>query len=161
MSEMLVSALKILSSPPHGNVYPVCINMVGFQLTGTLHGDPTRRSMAAHLFVSPLQTKRVDNMTCVRVPLPKSPFYWSECPNGKTVIPEDEWEKIGIPDLKLKTVIGSYWKDDEYTCVRDLLGSRGYQLDGKQYAHDHCHPELIHGEPRAPLVKLISLTINL
>ena len=158
---MLVSTLKIPSFPPNGDVYPVYIDTVGFKLTGTLHGDPTTRSLPAHLFVSPLETERVDKMTCVRVPLPKSPFYWSEGPDGNTVIPEDDWEKYGIPNLELETIVGSHWEDEEYACVRDLLGSRGYDLDGKQYAHDHGHPELIHGEPRAPLVKLISLTINL
>ena len=75
MGAMLVSTLKIPSSSADDDVYPVYIDEVGYQLKGTLRVDPTTCSMPAHLFFSPLQTKCVDNMSCVRFPFPKSPFY--------------------------------------------------------------------------------------
>ena len=163
MWEISVSILKIpLPSPLMIiNVYSVYIDQVGFELRCTFHDNPTTRPTPAFLFSSPLQTECVNDMTCVRFPFSKSRFYWSEGPDGNTIIPKDKWERFGVPNLKLKTYVGSFWKNENYACVRDLVGSRGYCLDGEQYARDHGHPELIFGEPHTPLVKLISLTINL
>jgi len=102
--------------------------------------------MPAFLFVPPLPIKYIHGMHCVEYPLPESPFYWSLEQAGRTRIPEDELENFNIPKLELKTWIGSYWDSYHYTFVRDFLGSIRQPLDGRQYAGEHGHPELIQGD---------------
>ena len=85
-------------------------------------------------------------MHCIQYPLPESPLYWSFDRTGKSRIAEQDWEKFDIPKLDLVTWIGSYWLGYEYDIAQDLLSSRGNNLDGRQYAREHGHPELIRGE---------------
>ena len=122
------------------------IDQVGFGLQGTFHDDPTRRSMPAFLFCPPLPIEYVNSLPCVRYPLPGSLYYWCLDRQGKNRIAEGDWEIFNIPVLELGTWIGSHWESDEYDFVRDVLSSRNYNLDGRQYAKDRGHPELIQGE---------------
>ncbi|KAK1234700.1 hypothetical protein PQX77_002097 [Marasmius sp. AFHP31] len=89
-------------------------------------------------------------MHCIRYPLPDSLFYWATDPEGKHLIPEEQWERYEIPELKVRTWIGSYWDYYEYNSVKDHLLRKNYGSDGKQYARDHGCPELIPDDPHQP-----------
>ena len=137
------------SLPPSSlnvGAHSVCIDHVGFRLQGTFHDDPTTRMMPAFLFFPPLPIKRINGMHCVQYRLPGSLFYWSLDRTGKHRIAEADWEKYNIPKLELRSFTGSRWYSYHYSVVRDVLSSRNYDSDGRQYARDHSHPELIRGE---------------
>ena len=127
------------------NVYPVYIDHVGFQLKGTFHDNPTTRSNPAFLFAPPLRIKSANSMDCIEFTPADSLFYWSFDPSGKSRIAEEDWEELNIPKLELRTYIGPRWDCDDYNLVREFLSSRSYDLDGRQYAREHGHPELIRG----------------
>ena len=146
MCDMSVSNSMVLPSSLNVDVYPVYIDHVGFRLKGTFHDNPSTRSTPAFLFCPPLPIEYVNDMPSIQYPLSGSLFYWSFDHIGKHRIAKGDWEKFNIPKLKLRTCIGSYWKSWEYNFVRDFLSSRSYDLDGRQYARDHSHPELIQGE---------------
>ncbi|KAK1230210.1 hypothetical protein PQX77_006697, partial [Marasmius sp. AFHP31] len=83
----------------------------------------------AYLFVPPLCVTLINGMYCIPYPLCNPCFYWAVDPAGINVIPEEEWDKYGIPKLAAK--------------IR-----KGYEpTDGKRYAQDHGYPELILGDP--------------
>ncbi|KAK1229588.1 hypothetical protein PQX77_007340 [Marasmius sp. AFHP31] len=129
----------------------VYVNQVGFRLTGHFLDDPATHSTPAYLFVQPLPTKFLNNMHCVHYPFPENLYYWSHDPQGGSAIAEEDWEKCGIPKLTVGEWIGTCWREYEYTCVRDCLCSRAYELDGRQYARDHGYPELVLGDPHEPV----------
>jgi len=124
----------------------VFIDQVGFELQGIFQDDPTTRSTPAFLFCPPLLIIYVNGVPCVQYPLPDSLFYWALDRQGKHRIAEDDWKNFNIPKLELTAWIGTYWESDDYNDVRDVLNSRNYNLDGRQYAIDHGHPELLRGE---------------
>ncbi|KAK1219017.1 hypothetical protein PQX77_018269 [Marasmius sp. AFHP31] len=119
---------------------------VGFQLKGTVSVDPTNCSTPTYLFVRPLPTEFINNLHCIRYPLPEKLFYWSHDPQGRTAIAEEDWERFGIPKLSVQEWVGNYWKEEHYAVVRERLHSRSCNLDGKQYAREHGCPELVLGE---------------
>ncbi|KAK1221975.1 hypothetical protein PQX77_015218 [Marasmius sp. AFHP31] len=123
----------------------VFINEIGFRLEGAFNDDPTTRSTPAYLFSPPFPTEYINGTHCVCYPLPTNLFYWSHDLQGRTAVNEEDWEKFGIPKLSVREWIGSSWGEQNYTCVYDHLHSGGYEPDGKRYARDHGHPELIHG----------------
>ncbi|KAK1215949.1 hypothetical protein PQX77_021430 [Marasmius sp. AFHP31] len=125
----------------------IFINEVGFKLEGTFFEDPTTRATPAYLFISPLCTELVNGLHCIRFPFPQSLFYWSSDPHGRSKIAKKDWERLGIPELCARGLIGSYWDDEEYTVVREVLCQKNYNADGKRYAREHGHPELILGDP--------------
>ncbi|KAK1234736.1 hypothetical protein PQX77_002055, partial [Marasmius sp. AFHP31] len=125
----------------------VYIDQVGFRLEGTFPVDPTNHSTPAYLFVLPLPTEFIDNLHCIRYPLPEKLFYWSHDPRGRNAIADEDWERFGIPKLSVQELVGSYWEEEDYACVRGHLRSRSYNLDGKQYAREHGHPELMLADP--------------
>ncbi|KAK1220971.1 hypothetical protein PQX77_016227 [Marasmius sp. AFHP31] len=125
----------------------VIIAMVGFCLQGTFPFDPMSCLTPAYLFVKPLPTVFINNLHCVCHPFPKKLFYWASDPQGRNAIAEEDWERFGIPELSVTEWIGDYWEEKHYAVVREHLCSRSYDLDGKQYAHDHGHPELIFADP--------------
>ncbi|KAK1228939.1 hypothetical protein PQX77_008013, partial [Marasmius sp. AFHP31] len=125
----------------------VYIDQVGFRLQGTFPDNPTNCSTPAYLFVRPLPIDFINNLHCIRYPLPEKLFYWSHDPQGRIVIAEEDWERFGVPELSIAGWIGTYWKEDHYAFVREHLCSRSYDLDGKEYAYDHGHPELVFADP--------------
>ncbi|KAK1235136.1 hypothetical protein PQX77_001649 [Marasmius sp. AFHP31] len=131
----------------------VYIDQVGFDLQGTFPVDPTNHSTPAYLFVHRLPTEFIDNLHCVRYPLPENVmkteklFYWSHDPQGRNAIAEEDWEGFGIPKLSVREWVGSFWRKEHYAVVREHLRSRSCNLDGKQYAREHRHPELILADP--------------
>ncbi|KAK1221719.1 hypothetical protein PQX77_015474 [Marasmius sp. AFHP31] len=125
----------------------VYIDQVGFRLEGTFPVDPTNHSTPAYLFVLPLPTEFIDNLHCVRLPFPEKLFYWSHDPRGRNAIADEDWERFGIPKLSVQELVGSYWEEEDYACVRGHLRSRSYNLDGKQYPREHGHPELMLADP--------------
>ncbi|KAK1223346.1 hypothetical protein PQX77_013778 [Marasmius sp. AFHP31] len=125
----------------------VYIDQVGFRLQGTFPVDPTNHSTPAYLFAHPLPIDIINNLDCIRYPLPKKLFYWSHDPQGRNAIAEEDWERFGVPELSMETWIGTYWIEEDYACVRKYLRARSYNLDGKQYAHEHRYPELILADP--------------
>ncbi|KAK1234431.1 hypothetical protein PQX77_002365 [Marasmius sp. AFHP31] len=124
----------------------VYINQVGFKLTTTFRYDPATSSTPAYLFVPPLPVKIINNMDCIQYPFPKPLFYWSHDPQGDRIIGEENWEEFGIPKLETGDWVGSCWQHEEYNFVRDHLMSENYDLDGRRYAREHGHPELIYGK---------------
>ncbi|KAJ8074538.1 hypothetical protein PM082_015440 [Marasmius tenuissimus] len=86
-------------------------------------------------------------MHSLRFPLPQRIFYWSHDPEGKQIVPEDDWGKFGIPELELEEWIGSSWSDARYECINDYLCSTSHSLDGKPYAREHGYPELVCADP--------------
>ncbi|KAK1224117.1 hypothetical protein PQX77_012976 [Marasmius sp. AFHP31] len=127
----------------------VYINQVGFELTTTFRYDPTTSSTPAYLFVPPLPVEIINNMNCIRYPFPEPLFYWSHDPQGDRIIGEENWEEFGIPELETEDWVGSYWTHEEYDLVRDHLLSENYDLDGRRYAREHGHPELIYTDPHS------------
>ncbi|KAK1218297.1 hypothetical protein PQX77_019025 [Marasmius sp. AFHP31] len=125
----------------------VYIDQVGFSLQGTFPVDPTNHSTPVYLFVHPLPTEFINNLHCIRYPLPEKLFYWSHDPQGRTAIAEEDWEGFGIPKLSMREWVGSFWRKEHYAVVRECLHSRSCNLDGKQYAHKHGYLELILADP--------------
>ncbi|KAK1235218.1 hypothetical protein PQX77_001566 [Marasmius sp. AFHP31] len=125
----------------------VFIDMVGFRLQGTFPNNPTNCSTPAYLFVHPLPTEFTNNLHCVRYPWPEKLFYWSHNPQGRNTIAEEDWEGFGIPKLSVREWVGSFWRKEHYAVVREHLRSRSCSLDGKQYAREHRHPEMILADP--------------
>ncbi|KAK1215512.1 hypothetical protein PQX77_021876 [Marasmius sp. AFHP31] len=125
----------------------IYIDQVGFSLQGTFPNDPTSHLTPTYLFVHPLPIDFTNNLHCIRYPLPEKLFYWSHDPQGRNAIAEEDWERFGVPELSMERWIGTYWKEEDYAFVREYLCLRSYDLDGKEYAHDHGHPELVFADP--------------
>ncbi|KAK1215016.1 hypothetical protein PQX77_022390 [Marasmius sp. AFHP31] len=131
----------------HDVRHVVYIDQVGFCLEGIFCEDLATRSKPAYLFISPLHTELINGLHCFRYPLARNIFYWSNDPQGRDEIAEKDWERLRIPKLRVQGLIGTCWKEYEYTSVRELLHSRNRALDGKRYAHEHGYPKLIPGDP--------------
>ncbi|KAK1225935.1 hypothetical protein PQX77_011101 [Marasmius sp. AFHP31] len=140
-------AAYLSQHPLNADYFTYFIDEIGFSLHGDWSHTPPTTRRPAYLFVSPLQSQYVNGMHHIRYPLLKSPFHWASDPEGRHVIPENDWVSYGIPKLKVQTWIGSDWTDDEYVAVRQHLVGKKYGSNGKQYALDHGYPELIHGDP--------------
>ncbi|KAK1216707.1 hypothetical protein PQX77_020659 [Marasmius sp. AFHP31] len=125
------------------------IDEIGFSLEGAFPDDLTTRLKPLYLFIPPLPSDIINNTHRIRYPLPKNLFYWSHDPQGRTAVVEEDWEKFGIPKLRVQGWFGSSWEKHLYAYVQHHLRSGGYELDGKQYARDHGYPELIHANPHA------------
>jgi len=113
---------------------------ITFELNGQLSCP-----VPAHLFVSSIPVLHIDGMPCVNYPLSDSLFYWSLDPTGENVISKQNWDRYGIPKLEVHTHVGAWWDSSQYAMVANHLRTKGYPLDGKQYAQDHGYPELILG----------------
>ncbi|KAL0060075.1 hypothetical protein AAF712_013151 [Marasmius tenuissimus] len=98
-------------------------------LHSTFLHDPTTQPTPVYLFVPPIPVEHIDGMHCVPYPLPDGLFYWSLGSDGKNVIPEEDWKKYGVPELRTSIEIGDY------------------NPDGRQYARDHSYPELLRDDP--------------
>ncbi|KAK1233284.1 hypothetical protein PQX77_003565 [Marasmius sp. AFHP31] len=125
----------------------VYVDRIGFNLTGTFLNDPNTSKPPAYLFVPPLHTELINNLHCVHHPFPQQLFHWAHDQQGKNVIAEKDWEKLGIPKLKAKERIGTHWDEEDYTFIQDYLSSKNYNLDGRQYVCDHGYPALIFADP--------------
>ncbi|KAK1219063.1 hypothetical protein PQX77_018230 [Marasmius sp. AFHP31] len=125
----------------------VCIDLVGFHLKGIFCEDPTTRPKPAYLFIRPLHTELINGLHCFCYPLSQNIFYWSNDPQGRDEIAEKDWERLGIPKLRVRGLIGTYWKNYTYADVWELLHQKNCALDGKQYARERGYPELIPGDP--------------
>ncbi|KAK1225365.1 hypothetical protein PQX77_011698 [Marasmius sp. AFHP31] len=123
------------------------IDQVGFRLIGTFRNNPTSQPTPAYLFVQRLPAEYINGVHCVHYPFSENLFYWSHDQKGGNAIAEEDWEQFGIPKLRVEEWIGSSWDEEEYKLVRNHLHSKDYELDGKQYARDHGHPELIFADP--------------
>ncbi|KAK1233613.1 hypothetical protein PQX77_003223 [Marasmius sp. AFHP31] len=133
------------------------IDEIGFSLSGKVpHNHPSFPS--AYLFVPALSIEHINGMHCVHSPLPDSLFYWTSDAAGKIEIPEEDWEQYGIPEMKVRTWVGSFWWLEEYEAARTYLREKGYGTNGKRYARDHGYPELIHGDPHVKrMVEVVKL----
>ncbi|KAK1215535.1 hypothetical protein PQX77_021858 [Marasmius sp. AFHP31] len=125
----------------------VCIDQVGFRLKGIFCEDPTTHSKPAYLFIRPLHTELINGLHCLRHPLSKNIFYWSNDPQGRDKIAEKDWERLRIPQLRVQGLIGSYWNYYGYAVVQELLHLKNRDSDGKQYARERGYPKLIPGDP--------------
>ncbi|KAK1219877.1 hypothetical protein PQX77_017381 [Marasmius sp. AFHP31] len=123
------------------------INQVGFRLKGIFCEDPTTRPKPAYLFIWPLHTELINGLHCFRHSPSQNIFYWSNDPQGRDKIAEKDWERLRIPKLRVRGLIGTKWCDYEYADVRELLHQKNRALDGKQYAQEHGYPELVPGDP--------------
>ncbi|KAJ8079737.1 hypothetical protein PM082_016559 [Marasmius tenuissimus] len=123
------------------------INEIGIMLGGIFNHDPTTQPTPVYLFVLPIPVEHINGVHCVRYPLPDGLFYWSLDSDGKSVIPEEDWEKYGVPKLVTRIVVGQKWNVAHWSFARDYLISRDYNLDGKQYARDYGYPELLIDDP--------------
>ncbi|KAK1220509.1 hypothetical protein PQX77_016719 [Marasmius sp. AFHP31] len=125
----------------------IYVNQVGFSLQGTFLNDPTNRSTPVYLFVHPLPIDFINNLYCIRYPLPEKLFYWSYDPQGRNAITAEDRERFEVPELSMERWIGTFWKEEHYAFVQEHLCSRSYNLDGKKYAYDHGHPKLVFADP--------------
>ncbi|KAK1218015.1 hypothetical protein PQX77_019313 [Marasmius sp. AFHP31] len=125
----------------------VYIDKVGFHLEGIFYEDPATCPKPTYLFILPLHTELINSLHCFRYPLSRNIFYWSNDPQGRDKIAEKDWERLGIPKLRVWGVIGTYWHDYEYADVQELLHQKNCALDGKQYARERGYPKLILGDP--------------
>ncbi|KAG7091580.1 hypothetical protein E1B28_010602 [Marasmius oreades] len=129
----------------------VFIDEFSFLLNGTFTSDPSSCDPPQYLHVPPLSTERIDDMPSLHPPLKNRLFYWSFDRSGKTQIAEEDWERYGIPKLKVEMYIGSRWWWLSYGAVRDYLRFNDYDLGGQQFANDHGYPILVKGEPHIQL----------
>ncbi|KAJ8094172.1 hypothetical protein PM082_023381 [Marasmius tenuissimus] len=116
-------------------------------LRGIFNHDPTTQPTPVYLFVPPIPVEHINGMHCVRYPLPDRVFYWSLDSDGKSVIPEEDWEKYGVPKLVTLIAAGQKWNVAHWSLAWDYLISRDYNPDGKQYARDYGYPELLCDDP--------------
>ncbi|KAK1221769.1 hypothetical protein PQX77_015425 [Marasmius sp. AFHP31] len=130
----------------------VFIDEIQFSLVGTFQYNPANSTTPAYLFVPPIPVEMVDDVHCIRYPLPDAPFFWCSDSDGQNVIYEEDWEAYGIPQLEIVTWIGSSWWGDRYETVHSHLRKRNYPLDGRQYAREHGYPELVYGDPHDPSI---------
>ncbi|KAJ8079749.1 hypothetical protein PM082_016571 [Marasmius tenuissimus] len=125
----------------------VFLNSIHFMVTGTLCHDPAAQPTPLYLFVPPIPVEHINGMHCIRYPLPNRLFYWSFDPDGQDVVLIEDYEELGVPELDATLGISSRWLDPMYNCIHDHLLTKGYSLDGKQYARDHDYPELVRDDP--------------
>ncbi|KAJ8094195.1 hypothetical protein PM082_023404 [Marasmius tenuissimus] len=89
----------------------VYIDEIGFSLAGTFSQDPTTYPAPVYLFISPkMAFETINGMHCVRLPFRPDTsllFYWSFDPKGIRPIPEEDWERHGIPKLATRVRAGS------------------------------------------------------
>ncbi|KAG7091559.1 hypothetical protein E1B28_010586 [Marasmius oreades] len=125
----------------------VFFDELGLKLTGTFMFDPSSCDPPIYLHVPPLSTEWIDNMHCLRWPLKNRLFYWSFDRRGRMEIAQEEWARYRIPNLKVKTCLGSTWVEPEYEAVQEYLRCNNYDLGGQQFANDHGYPILVKGDP--------------
>ncbi|KAK1215947.1 hypothetical protein PQX77_021428 [Marasmius sp. AFHP31] len=107
----------------------IYIDQIGFELEVTFSVDSTTFPTPAYIFISPLHTKLVNGL-----------YYF-------TSTDKEDWERLGIPELSVRDLTGSYWDDEDYIVVQEVLRQKNYDPDGKRYAREHGYPELILGDP--------------
>ncbi|KAK1215170.1 hypothetical protein PQX77_022232 [Marasmius sp. AFHP31] len=147
LSNNLGKCATVACPPPTKNHFSsVCVTEVRFSLVGTIYKGPPS-SPPIYLFVPPVPVQQRSGIYSMRYPLVSPLFYWSFDPNGRQVIPENDWEKHGIPRLKVLSWIGSSWAFGTYHAVHNHLQTRNYELDGRQYTRERGYLELIHGDP--------------
>ncbi|KAK1235351.1 hypothetical protein PQX77_001431 [Marasmius sp. AFHP31] len=122
----------------------VCVTEVRFSLVGTIDKGPPS-SPSIYLFVPPVPVEQRSGIYSIRYPLVSPLFYWSFDPNGRQVIPENDWERHGVPRLKVLSWIGSSWPLESYHMVYNHLQTKDYEFDGRQYARERGYLELIQG----------------
>ncbi|KAK1230766.1 hypothetical protein PQX77_006133 [Marasmius sp. AFHP31] len=147
LSNDLGKCATLACPPPNKNHFSsVCVTDVRFFLVGTIDKGPPS-SPSIYLFVPPVPVELRSGIYSMRYPLVSPLFYWSFDPNGRQVIPENDWEKHGIPRLKVLSWISSSWALGTYGVVYNHLQTRNYELDGRRYARERGYLELIHGDP--------------
>ncbi|KAK1223044.1 hypothetical protein PQX77_014080 [Marasmius sp. AFHP31] len=152
LSNNLGKCTTVACPPPTKNhSSSVCVTDVHFSLLGTIDKGPPS-SPSIYLFVPPVPVEQRSGIYYIQYPLVSPMFYWSFDPNGRQVIPENDWEKHGIPRLKVLSWIGSSWALGTYRVVHNHLQTRNYELDGRQYTRERGYPELIHGDPHDPSI---------
>ncbi|KAK1221572.1 hypothetical protein PQX77_015621 [Marasmius sp. AFHP31] len=146
LSNNLGKCVTVACPPPTKNHLPsVCVSEVRFSLVGTIDKGPPS-SPSIYLFVPPVPVELRSGIYSMRYPLVSPLFCWSFDPNGRQVIPENDWEKHGIPRLEVLSWIGSSWAFGTYHAVHNHLQTRNYELDGRQYTRERGYPELIYGD---------------
>ncbi|KAJ8094164.1 hypothetical protein PM082_023373 [Marasmius tenuissimus] len=134
------------SEHPEGDI--VTINEIRILLVGTFLHDLTTQPTPVYLFVPPIPVEHINGMHCVHELPPDSLFYWSLGSDGKNVIPKENWEKYGVPELRPGIAsFGSNWVNSFCGITWEYLRSKNYNPDGKQYARDHGYPELLRDDP--------------
>ncbi|KAJ8089963.1 hypothetical protein PM082_018541 [Marasmius tenuissimus] len=120
------------------------VDEIDFAITGEFSHSFT----SAYLFVPPLCVEVINGMHCVSYPLPDQLFLWTTDPAGKDVIPEETYEKFGIPKLGVQGRVGSSWMTQVHVTVGEYMRRKGYETaDSRRYAQDHGYPELLLGDP--------------
>ncbi|KAG7091572.1 hypothetical protein E1B28_010595 [Marasmius oreades] len=126
----------------------VCIDQFRVFLTATFMSDLSTCDSPKYLHVPPLSPIWINDMPCICNPLNTQFFYWSFDQSGKTQIPEEDWERYGIPRLRVNTFIGSFWDELSYNVTREYLCSKNYDFQsGQQFANDHGYLILVAGDP--------------
>ncbi|KAJ8095717.1 hypothetical protein PM082_022824 [Marasmius tenuissimus] len=133
----------------------VFIDEVRFSLVGTFQSNPASSTIPTYLLVPPIPAEVVNNVHCIRYPLPDTLFFWCSDPNGQNIICEENWEAYGIPQLEILTWMGSSWSWDRYKSVRDHLRNKSCALDGRQYARERGYPKLSYGDPHNPRITVM------
>ncbi|KAK1235422.1 hypothetical protein PQX77_001358 [Marasmius sp. AFHP31] len=147
VSNNLGKCTTVACPPPTKNHFSsVCVTDVRFSLVGTIDKGPPS-SPSIYLFVPPVPVEQTSGIYFMRYP-PVSPlFYWSFDPNGRQVIPENDWGKHRIPRLKVVSWIGSSWPLGVYYAVKNYLQTKDYEFSGRKYAQERGYPKLIQGDP--------------
>ncbi|KAG7091501.1 hypothetical protein E1B28_010531 [Marasmius oreades] len=125
----------------------VFIDDLGFELRGACTSDPSSCDPPKYLHVPPLFPELINDMPCLHWPPDARLFYWSFDHSGRTEIAEEDWEKYGIPKLKVVPYFGSIWFKEEYEAAQEYLYLNKYDLHGRQFANDHGYPTLVVGDP--------------
>ncbi|KAG7091456.1 hypothetical protein E1B28_010490 [Marasmius oreades] len=138
----------------------IFVNETAFELQGTFTSDLSSCNPPKYLHVPSLSPEWIDNMPCLRWPPNPRIFYWSFDRRGRMVIPEEDWEKYGIPNLEVETFVGSMWYNDKYQAVAEYFHLTKYDLGGQQFADDHGYPILVKGDPHAAEIQTPRNTIT-
>ncbi|KAG7085321.1 hypothetical protein E1B28_013861 [Marasmius oreades] len=120
-----------------------------FILTGTVTSEFIHRTAGAYLFMTPVFSilERINGMPCIQWPLRAPLYHWSSDPEGKILVPKEDWERVGIPELELQVYVGSFWDTDEYAAMQEYLTIQGYDYYGDQLARAQGYQSMNRWDP--------------
>ncbi|KAK1215748.1 hypothetical protein PQX77_021637 [Marasmius sp. AFHP31] len=118
----------------------VLIDGITFALYGHFENNPLNYCAPIYLFVPPVPFNEENGIPGLALPLPYRLFYWSLDPEGRTSIPEKDWEEYRVPRLKTELWLGPFWDSWCYEAVDEFFRLGNH--DPQTYARDRGYPVL-------------------
>ncbi|KAK1215747.1 hypothetical protein PQX77_021636 [Marasmius sp. AFHP31] len=118
----------------------VLIEEISFALYGHYKSNPLNYPTPIYLFVPPVPFDQENGIPGLALPLPYRLFYWSLDPEGRTPLPEKDWEKYGVPRLRTELWLGPFWYSWCYEAVNEFFRLGNH--DPQTYARERGYPAL-------------------